>query len=72
MPVILAPKTWESWLSGAADESVLRPYPAEEMAAWPVDNRVGRFVENDAALPTKIAAADVPAELDDEAPDWEG
>ncbi|MBR0657569.1 SOS response-associated peptidase [Plastoroseomonas arctica] len=71
MPVILPPETWEEWLSGAADEAVLRPYPAEGIAIWPVDNRVGRFAENDAALPAKIGAPDTPAELDDEPPNWE-
>lgn len=33
MPVIVAPKDWEAWMIGAADEAarILQPYPAERM-----------------------------------------
>jgi putative SOS response-associated peptidase YedK len=46
MPVILAPEDFGAWLdprTSAADlESLLRPYPPEEMTAAPV----GRYVSN--------------------------
>jgi len=46
MPVILAPESWPTWLGArSADvrqlKSLLKPYPAEDMAIWPVDKRVG-------------------------------
>jgi putative SOS response-associated peptidase YedK len=51
MPVILAPDCWPAWL-GEIDatqeqlKAMLRPYPSECMALWPVDKRVGN-VRND-------------------------
>ncbi len=45
MPVILGPEEADAWLDPATDiESLLpslRPYPAEQMRAYPVDPRVG-------------------------------
>ncbi|MES2713413.1 MAG: SOS response-associated peptidase [Pseudomonadota bacterium] len=70
MPAILAEEDWEDWLAGVSDASVLRPCPPGDLAIWPVDNRVGRFSENDAALPAKITGAEPPTELDDAPPDW--
>jgi len=45
MPVILAPADYERWLDPAVQKPdvlrpLLRPYPAEEMAAYPVSLRV--------------------------------
>jgi putative SOS response-associated peptidase YedK len=45
MPVILAPEDYDLWLEPAVQEvqriqSLLRPYPAEEMTAYPVSTRV--------------------------------
>ena len=45
MPVILPPDDWKTWLDpGYCDtvalKSLLRPYPSEEMAAWPVGTLV--------------------------------
>ena len=75
MPVILPPETWDAWLGAEPAEAadlleLLVPSPAEELLAWPVDNRVGRVAENDAGLIRK--RRDVPAlpGLDDEPPDW--
>lgn len=70
MPAILPPDAWEEWLAGVSDASVLRPCAPEDVAIWPVDNRVGHFAENDAALPETIMDADPPPELDDAPPDW--
>lgn len=45
MPVILAPQDYDLWLDPAIQkverlESLLRPYPSEEMTAYPVSTRV--------------------------------
>ena len=45
MPVILEPKDYTRWLEAAAvgqlPVDLLRPFPAEQMIAWPVGDRVG-------------------------------
>jgi putative SOS response-associated peptidase YedK len=51
MPVIVPPDRWPSWLGEAAVaenelKAMLAPFPAERMAMWPVDRRVGN-VRND-------------------------
>jgi putative SOS response-associated peptidase YedK len=62
MPVILPPSAWPTWL---AEESVdrpemlktlLAPYPADDMAMWPVDKRVGNVRNNDPSLIERIDA----------------
>jgi putative SOS response-associated peptidase YedK len=59
MPVILEPKDYDRWLKpgdpARPPVDLLRPYPAERMRAWPVDDRVGNVRNNDADLlePTK-------------------
>lgn len=45
MPVILAPSHWNDWLElNSRDtrtlQNLMRPYPSEEMAAWPVSKKV--------------------------------
>ncbi len=45
MPVMLAPKDYELWLDPSIQnverlQPLLRPYPAGEMAAYPVSTRV--------------------------------
>ncbi|MDD5493761.1 MAG: SOS response-associated peptidase [Dehalococcoidia bacterium] len=45
MPVILAPGDWDAWLEPDAQDTqalqaLLKPYPAEGMAAWPVSTKV--------------------------------
>jgi putative SOS response-associated peptidase YedK len=55
MPVILPPETWPLWLGEEPVEpeqlkAVLRPYPAEDMAIWPVSARVGNVRNNDPSL----------------------
>ncbi|WP_418284798.1 SOS response-associated peptidase [Halorubrum sp. DTA46] len=42
MAVILGPDEEETWLEGSADEAadLLDPYPADELTAYPVSNRV--------------------------------
>ncbi len=59
MPVILEPHDYQRWLDPGGLDSfdlarppadLLRPFPAEEMVAWPVSDRVGNVRNNDAQL----------------------
>ena len=54
MPVILEPKDYDRWLDPGDPTrppiDLLRPYPAERMKAWPVDDRVGNVRNNDPTL----------------------
>ena len=54
MPVIVEPKDYERWLDPETKDrppvDLLRPYPADRMRSWPVDQRVGNVRNNDAAL----------------------
>jgi len=55
MPVILAPEDWPAWLGEIETTreerlALLKPYPAEQMTAWPVDVRVGNVRNNDPDL----------------------
>jgi len=73
MPVVLAPETWDAWLGAEPAEpadllELLVACPDEELAIWPVDNRVGRVAENDAALLNRDPRAVVPKDLDDPPP----
>jgi putative SOS response-associated peptidase YedK len=61
MPVILAPPDWPAWLGEApADparlKALLAPYPADDMTAWLVSQRVGNVKNNDPSLIEPIAA----------------
>jgi putative SOS response-associated peptidase YedK len=63
MPVVLAPDRWAAWLgeTPATDgelKAMLKPYPAQAMAFWPVNRRVGN-VRNDS--PDLFAPLDSPA-----------
>jgi len=62
MPVILAPGNWPVWLGERpADpqelKSLLVPYPADDIAVWPVDKRVGNVNNKDPALIEPAAVA---------------
>lgn len=50
--VILPPDAYERWLSPASDvdalKALLRPYPADDMEAWPVSQHVNRPSNDDA------------------------
>ena len=75
MPAILPPEVWDAWLGAepATPEELLElllPCPPEELAIWPVDNRVGRVAENDARLLARDPLAVPPPDLDDPPPDW--
>jgi putative SOS response-associated peptidase YedK len=65
MPVILETKDYDRWLD-AGDPvrppvDLLRPYPAEQMLAWPVGDRVGDVRNNDPALLEPDAPASDPS-----------
>ena len=61
MPVILPEESWDAWLgetpadSGAL-KALLKPYPADDLVAWPVDKRVGNVRNNEPSLIEPIAA----------------
>ena len=73
MPVILPPEAWDAWL-GAVDAeddallALLRPYPRQGLAVWPVGPRVGRVAEDDARLLDRDPLAQPPPGLDDPPP----
>jgi putative SOS response-associated peptidase YedK len=54
MPVILEPRDYIRWLEPGDPQrppvDLLRPYPAEQMRAWPVSDRVGNVRNDDPAL----------------------
>jgi putative SOS response-associated peptidase YedK len=54
MPVILEPRDYSRWIEPGDPArppiDLLRPYPAEKMHSWPVDERVGNVRNNDAEL----------------------
>jgi putative SOS response-associated peptidase YedK len=55
MPVILDPPAWPAWFGeepagAAALKALLAPYPAEGLAIWPVDKRVGNVKNNAPSL----------------------
>src|ERR1700731_2791853 len=62
MPVVLSPDVWSEWLGEepadpARLKALLAPYPAEEMAFWPVSTRVGNVKNNDPSLIEPVALA---------------
>jgi putative SOS response-associated peptidase YedK len=54
MPVIVARRDYDRWMGPAAPErlpvDLLRPFSAEQMAVWPVSDRVGNVRNNDELL----------------------
>jgi putative SOS response-associated peptidase YedK len=55
MPVLLSQDSWAAWLGEtaaceAALKALLRPYPGERMAFWPVDRRGGNVRNDDPDL----------------------
>ena len=59
MPVILEPKDYDRWLDPGDPQrppvDLLRPYPADQMHAWPVSDRVGNVRNNEPALLERLA-----------------
>jgi putative SOS response-associated peptidase YedK len=53
--VILKPEAWPAWLGEELAtvpelKSLLAPYPADQITAWPVSTRVGNVKNNDPGL----------------------
>ena len=59
MPVIIAPEDYETWLTGKPAQALalLRPYPAEQMRAYPVSSRVNRTTDDTAELVDPVPEA---------------
>jgi putative SOS response-associated peptidase YedK len=59
MPVLLAPEDWPGWLgTPELRNGLMRPFPAAEMAMWPVGQTVGNVKNNGPELvdPIKLLA----------------
>ena len=50
MPVILPAETHEEWLSGESGKEVLRPFPAQEMAAKRISKRINKPENNEPSV----------------------
>jgi putative SOS response-associated peptidase YedK len=50
MPVILPPETHEQRLSGESGKEILRPVPAQEMAARRISRRINKPENNDPSV----------------------
>lgn len=51
MPVIIAPEDRDRWLSEEPDpRDLLRPFPSELMAIWPISRRVNSPANNDESI----------------------
>jgi putative SOS response-associated peptidase YedK len=57
MPVLLADKDFEPWLSGEAGLEVLKPAPDDLLQRWPVSKRVNssRASDDDRTLIERIS-----------------
>ena len=57
MPVLLAEKDFEPWLSGNAGTELLKPAPNDLLQRWPVSKRVNssKAPADDPALMDKIS-----------------
>jgi putative SOS response-associated peptidase YedK len=56
MPVIIAAEDYDTWLTGTPEQALtlLNPYPAEEMRAYPVSSRVNSPRNDTAELVTEV------------------
>lgn len=58
MPVLLAEKDFEPWLSGVAGLELLKPAPEDMLQRWPVSRRVNssKAPDDDPTLIDRVAA----------------
>jgi len=68
MPVILEPEAWAPWLSQKVNQPAsirpfLKPYPADQMKAYPVSDRVNRVANDDPQCIEPVAAPPEQTEL---------
>jgi putative SOS response-associated peptidase YedK len=63
MPVILAPEDYAHWLNVEAPGAgeFLKPYPADEMRAYPVSTRVNKPANDDAGLIREVGPPEIAA-----------
>ena len=56
MPVIIAAEDYDTWLTGTPEQALalLKPYPADEMRAYPVSSRVNSPKNDNAELVTVL------------------
>jgi putative SOS response-associated peptidase YedK len=59
MPVLIAPRDYQSWLDSPAPAELLRPYPAGAMRAHTVHPRVGTPANDDPSLISEFDAQPV-------------
>jgi putative SOS response-associated peptidase YedK len=59
MPVLLAERDFEPWLTGAVGTELLTPAPNDLLQKWPVSKRVNssRADDNDSTLIEKVELA---------------
>ncbi|CAN5226607.1 SOS response-associated peptidase [soil metagenome] len=62
MPVILSDEQWPAWLGETAADptalkAMLKPFPSERLAMWPVDRRVGNVKNEGAELAARVPEA---------------
>ena len=58
MPLILAPRDYERWLSDAPDPGdLMRPYPPEPMRMWSISTRVNKPENDDPSIVEPIELA---------------
>jgi putative SOS response-associated peptidase YedK len=57
MPVLLADRDFEPWLSGSAGLELLKPAPDDLLQRWPVSKRVNssRASDDDATLIDRVS-----------------
>jgi putative SOS response-associated peptidase YedK len=60
MPVILGFEDWPAWLGETPStpdqlKAMLKPFPADRIAMWPVDRKVGNVKNEDPELAERIA-----------------
>ena len=65
MPVIIAPKNYDRWLSPIEPDprDLLVPYPSEPMTMWPISTRVNKPENDDAAILESVEVGQNPSLL---------
>jgi putative SOS response-associated peptidase YedK len=64
MPVVIAPEDRERWLKGPNPGELLKPYPSERMAMWPVSPKLNSPKNDSPDLLEPIEEPDAAAEGD--------
>lgn len=68
MPVIVPPDRYSAWLDPTTPEPAVRdlvkPYPSDAMAIWPISLRVNKATEDDVGILQPVDEAPEPEELE--------